>query len=268
MDKIKYKDINFKKMKLASVQGTNSKVYIDGDKCYKMLDGLDSNEKRQLLKKFCDMRDIKIDNIILPKELILKNSSLMGYTMDYFPQSINMYDYFTKNRYVDVNEILQATKKAAIILRTAHQNGIVLQDFSFDNILINNSNNVRICDIDGCCYNGYESPFVSMIIHAYYNIFMKKEFTINEKLDKQALLLSMLLTIYHKMIFRMYDYDILADKIKTLQNIRPIIESLLKNLDTDIPYLDEIICDNDHYMIDRDKQVPAQKRLIKDYKIY
>ena len=41
-----------------------------------------------------------------------------------------------------------------------------------------------------------------------------------------------------------------------------------KDLNTKVPYLDEIICDEDHFVIDRDKQISSQKRLAKDYSIF
>ena len=64
------------------------------------------------------------------------------------------------------------------------------------------------------------------------------------------------------MIFNMEDYDELSDKIKTLKSIRTLVNSSLKDSNTKVPYLDEIICDDDHFIIDREKQ------LAKDYSIF
>ena len=50
------------------------------------------------------------------------------------------------------------------------------------------------------------------------------------------------------------DYDTLSDKIKTLKSIRTLVNSLLKDSNTKVPYLDEIICDDDHFIIDRDNK--------------
>ncbi len=268
MEIINYKDINLSSMKSAIIQGTKSSVYINDNECYKILDGLYNDEKKQLLKKFYDMDGIDIENILFPKKIILDNEMLVGYTMDYFPQSINLNDYFTKNRFIDINDIFVATKKVSKILRKAHENRIILQDFSFDNILIDDNKNIKICDIDGCFYNEIKGPCISMIMHHYCNIFPDDYFILNENFDNQSLLLSMLCIIYHKMILKINDYDTLSDKINTLKSIRTIVSSLLKNSKTKVPYLDEIINDNDHFIIDRNKQVSFKKRLMRDYSIY
>ena len=267
MEVINLKDINLSSMNLSMIQGTKSSVYINGNECYKLLDGLYISEKRQLLKKFYDMDGIKIDDVLFPKELIIDDGILAGYTMEYFSDSMNLYEFFTQERFVDVNDIFEATKKASLIVRKVHENGIILQDFSFDNILINNSFDVKICDIDGCKYKGNESPFISMIMHNYYDVIMGKRYTIDENFDNQSLLLSMLLAIYHKMNSIIDDYDTLSDKIKTLKSIKSLVNSLLKNPNTKVPYLDEIICDDDHFIIDRNKQVSLKNRLSKNYSI-
>ena len=267
MELINLKDINLSSMNLSMIQGTTSSVYIGDGKCYKILDGLYSSEKRQLFKKFIEMDGIIIDDILSPKELIIDDGSLVGYTMEYFSDSMNLYEFFTQERFVDVNDIFEATKKASLIVRKAHESGIILQDFSFDNILINYSFDVKICDIDGCKYKGTESPFISMIMHNYYDVIMGKRYTIDENFDNQSLLFSMLLAIYHKMNSIIDDYDTLSDKIKTLKSIKSLVNSLLKNPNTKVPYLDELICDDDHFIIDRDKQVSLKNRLSKNYSI-
>ena len=48
-----------------------------------------------ILPFFIDMDGIIIDGILLPKELIIDDDKLVGYTMDYFQNSMNLYDFFT-----------------------------------------------------------------------------------------------------------------------------------------------------------------------------
>ena len=45
MKTINFQDINLSSMQLSKIQGTKSSVYIDKDKCYKILDGLYISEK-------------------------------------------------------------------------------------------------------------------------------------------------------------------------------------------------------------------------------
>ena len=270
METIQLNEIDFSKLEKAEKQGSKSTVFVDGDNCYKILDDLTFSEKIDLYYKFQAMEkdNVEVDGIIFPKILIKDSRFLKGYIMNTFPNSINLYDYFTQDRYVDVYNILMATKKASLIVRKAHEKGIILQDFSFDNILINDNFDIKICDIDGCKYKRKMSPFISMIMHNYYNVFMRRPYTVDENFDNQSLLLSMLLAIYHNMIFNMEDYDELSDKIKTLKSIRTLVNSLLNDSNTKVPYLDEIICDDDHFIIDRNRQVSLKKRLAKDYSIF
>ena len=126
MQIINFQDINLSSMHLSKIQGTKSSVYTDNDRCYKILDKLYISEKMRLLEKFIDMDGIIIDGILLPKELIIDDDKLVGYTMDYFKDSMNLYDFFTQERFVDVNDIFLAAKKASSIVRRAHENGIIL----------------------------------------------------------------------------------------------------------------------------------------------
>lgn len=264
---IELKDLDIDKMKLSNKQGTQSKVYIKDDKCYKILCGLYDNEKEQLYKKFLDMKDLFIEDVLLPKDLIFDRNMLVGYTMDNFSNSLNLYDYFGKDRFVDVNDILMATKKTSQILKKVHSEGVILQDFSFDNILIDGNNNIKICDIDGCFYNGYRGPYISQIVKYYHELFPQKAININFNFDNQSLLLSMIFTIYHKIVFNINNYDKLSDQIKTLKKMRAIVKDFFSDPDFKLPYLDELIVDDDHFIIDRNQQVSFVKRLFKNYRI-
>ena len=251
MEKIKLQDIDLVSMKLCGRQGSTSDIYVDEDKCYKIFTDLSCGEKTQLLEKFYEMDGISIDGILFPKELIFKDSKLMGYTMDYFPDSLCLNDYFTRDRFIDVNDIFLEVKKVSKILRQAHEKDVILQDFSFDNVLIDNNKNIK-----------------SMIMHHYYEILMGNRVRIDKNFDRQALLFSMLVAIYHKTVLSMNDYDLLSDKIETLKSIRNLIQSLFISARTEVPYLDDIIVDDDHFIIDRNKQVSLEKRLAKDYSIF
>lgn len=94
MKTINFQDIHLSSMQLSKIQGTKSSVYTDKDKGYKILDGLYISEKMRLLEKLIDMDGIVIDDILSPKELIIDDDRLVGYTMDYFQNSMNLYDFF------------------------------------------------------------------------------------------------------------------------------------------------------------------------------
>ena len=269
MDIIKYKDIKLDKSELNKNQGTKSRVYVKNFKCYKIFTDMFDDEKKIIYKKFKEMEGMKIEGVLLPKELIMKDNLLVGYTMDYFSDSIDLYDYFTKDRYQDINEILKTTKRVSKMFKKIHSLGIKLQDVSYDNILIDKKGKIRICDIDSCSYKNYEGSYISMVSHLFYSTCKKEAPVIDESFDNASLLLSMLLTIYHKMIFEMKnsEYEKMAKKVKTLENLKYLINKLYLEFKPSIPYLDEYICDEDHYIIDRNKQVSLIKRINKDYSL-
>ena len=94
MEKIKFNDINFDSLQKLKQQGTKGIMYKNGVTCYKILDGLYEDEKEEIYKKFIDLDGIKIENVLLPKELIMKDGKLYGYTMDYFNNSVSLSDKF------------------------------------------------------------------------------------------------------------------------------------------------------------------------------
>lgn len=266
MEKISYKDFDFSTMKLLENQGSNSKTYVINGKCYKILNDEFLN-KDKLPDKIYALNEIKIDNLVYPDKLIFDGNKFMGYTMDYVTDSENLFDRFSKDRYVDANDILQATKKVSFILEKLHNSGIILCDLSFSNILIDKNDKITICDIDGFRYKDYGSDYVPEFLKTYYDNLGDK-LVIDKLSDIQCLLLSMLISLYNRLILNIDDYDTLSDKIKTLSDLRFVVDEFFYYTDAQIPYLHEFIYDDDHYIIDRDTQVSEERRLKKDYRIH
>ena len=265
MEKISYKDFNFSTMKLLESQGSNSKIYVSNGKCYKILNQEFLN-RDNLLDKICTLNEVKMEDIVSPDKLIFDGNKFMGYTMDYVSDSENLFDRFSKDRYVDANDILQATKKVSLILEKLHNNGIILCDLSFGNILIDKNDKITICDIDGCRCKNFSSDYVPEFLKAYYDN-LGENIVIDKLSDIQCLLLSMLISLYNRLILNIDDYDTLSDKIKTLSDLRFVVDEFFYYTDAQIPYLHEFIYDDDHFIIDRDTQVSEERRK-KDYRIY
>ena len=72
MEQIKLNDINFHSLQKLKHQGTKATLYRDGNVCFKILDGLYDDEKELLYKKLLDMDGIRINNVLLPQKLIVK----------------------------------------------------------------------------------------------------------------------------------------------------------------------------------------------------
>ena len=265
MEQIKLKDINLNSLKKLEQQGTKSTVYRNGTSCIKMLDGFYEEEKDALFKKFLDMEGLEIDNVLLPKELIVSNGKLEGYTMDYFP-SVSLNDKF-EVRQVDTKVLFDYVYKASKILREIHRNGIICQDLSFENILVDDNGNVKFCDLDGCSYKDNVSPFVSLIMKRYFIDYRKEQILLCTNLDRVGMMLSFFFVVYAKELQKLNrkSYSKLAEKSNTLEEMRKYANLLLdrSNPVPAIPYLDELIWLDDDLVYDRDKQLSLFRRIIR-----
>lgn len=268
MEEIKFKEINLSTLQKLQSQGTQSTIYTDGDICYKFLDGLYPNEKRDLHKKFLDMDGIKINDVLLPQNLIIEDGKLKGYTMKYFANSMPLSDKFLK-RYFNCNEIFVYVEKASRILKNIHNNGIVCQDLSFENILVDDKGNIVFCDIDGCTYKGHNSPFFSVLFKEFLVDFRNSKISTKEDVDKVSMILSFYLTMYGEVLQKITkkQYHTLSDNIQTLENLRDIANILVDKSRPikDIPYMDEVIDLNDDYEIDRKKVLTMKQRIFRKF---
>lgn len=266
MEKIQIKDIDFSKLKKLQQQGTKASLYRDGHICYKILDGLYESEKEELYKKLLDMEGIKIENVLLPKQLIIEDNKLQGYTMDYFANSMPLSDKFMV-RYVDCKKLFDYVLKTSKILRNIHSYGIICQDLSFENILVTDDGNVAFCDMDGCSYENHVAPFISILMKNFFVDYRNERITLSTNLDRISLMISFYHLIYAKELQNLTkrEYHKLSNKIITLENMRKYANELVDKTNPigNIPYLDEMIDINDNYIYDRAKQLSLVKRILK-----
>lgn len=268
MNKIKVQDINFSSMNIMSYQGSKSIMYEDENICYKVLkaDCFFSDELDILEKKLMDMDGINIDGVYLPIDLIVNNDKLVGFTLNKFKQSIPIYDKFV-GKYIDFKELFDYIMKACQILREIHDYKIICQDLSFDNILVDNSGNVAFCDLDGCFYNGYESPFISMPMKKLIYGYRGEELVICENFDRISMLVSLYYLIFNRYLYNIpkRNLDILSRDVETIDRTMVYVKDLLKksNVLPEVPYLDELIVPEDDYVMDREKQFNLLRRILK-----
>lgn len=254
MEMINAKDLDLSSMNLISCQGNNSKIYFDGNTCFKIFNSVFLDNKNDVLTKLIAIKEMNIDDLVLPDKCIVDNGTFVGYTMNYYGDSKNMYDFFSNDRFVDINDILKVAKNASEILEKLHNNGIILGDISLDNILVFGDKRIKLCDLDCCRYKQYKSRYISWFSSLYYDS-MKSNPIIDENFDRQAMLLGLLYIIYFRFCESMEVYDTLSDKVKTLSDMRFVVEELLMDTRAQIPYLHEfIVYDDEHYLIDRNTQ--------------
>lgn len=266
MNKIKIQDIDFSSLERMHHQGSKSIMYEDIDICYKILDGLTTYEKEVLYRKLMDMDGMKIDGVCLPTDLIVQNDELVGFTMSKFKNSMTIYDKFL-GQHVAFKELFDYIAKACKILIEIHKNGIICQDLSFDNILVDNNGNVAFCDLDGCYYNGYESPFISMPMKKLICEYRKEAFVVCKNFDRISILVSLYYLIYNRYlhIIPRRNLNFLAKNVETIYNTMIFIDTLLdkSKIIPEVPYLDELIIPSDDYVMDREKEFNLLRRILK-----
>lgn len=266
MEMIKYIDIDFNSLEKLKSQGTKATLYKNDNECIKILDGLYDAEKKALYGKFLDMDGIKIENVLLPKKLIIKNDKLQGFTMDYFPNSTSLFDKYLI-RYVNTNKLLNDVFKASKILRTIHDNNIICQDLSFDNILVDEDDKIVYCDIDGCSYINHISPFISVLLKNFLVDFRNEKIPVSFNLDRISMMISFYYLMYFKEVQNLTkrQYHKLSNKITTLENAEKYATRLIDrtNFIGDIPYLDELINLEDDFVFDREKQKSLKERFLR-----
>lgn len=268
MNRIKIQDIDFSSLNIMEHQGSKSIIYEDDDMCYKMLnlDCFYSYELDILERKLLDMDGIAIDGAYLPIDLIIEDGNLIGFALKKFKNSISLYDKFS-GQLIDFKELFDYTIKACHILRELHNHKIICQDLSFDNILVDNNGNVAFCDLDGCSYNGFESPFIAMPMKKLIEGYRKEEFVVSENFDRISMLVSLYYLIYNKYLYSIpkTDFDILSSEVLTIKKAMFYINDLLdkSKVIPEVPYLDDLIVPEDDYILNREKQFNILRRILK-----
>lgn len=254
MKTININSINFELLTKLNQQGGFSKIYRDENTCYKIFNRLFFQERQEIYEKFSLMKDIEIDHVILPQEFIIENTNIKGYTMKYIPNTTSMATKYTHNtKNLNTNEFFNSIIKSSKILREIHQQDIIYQDLSFENILIDSNNECYFIDLDGCSYKGIEGRFISYLANHFFTRYRKENVKINKNLDRISMLLSFFNTIFQSPIENIskQEYEELKKYINTLNNLSNYVDMLLdkSNPIEYIPYLDEVIDVSDDYIL-------------------
>lgn len=257
MQEIRLKDINFESLKrISSNWSTYATVYTDGDVCYKIFNDPHSFDNVSLYNNFKDMDGMQIDGVILPEDLIVDDGVLLGYLMPLFKDSMTLSRRF-EGRYVDKALVVSAFRKASFIIREMHKKGVILQDVSLENILINDQGDVCVCDPDSFAYNGYFPQTYSKIFCRFLIDYRKTKLHMLEDIDRLSLFLAFYYLMFEKEIQKVSrgKYNKLSSEMKTVENMREIRDLLVdKSKDLyDLPYFDEFASNLDVGTLDKNK---------------
>lgn len=150
-----------------------SNIYYDYDETvYKILlkDVILSDEN---IKELSSLSTIKINGLITPTNIINLGGLNVGFTMEFF--NGKTFDNAPKE-YLNKLSILKNAKE---ILKNIHKNGIIVGDLHGGNILFNNKNEVKFCDIDGMITTRFQNKRMNNLEKDYFEVFK----IIDEKCD-------------------------------------------------------------------------------------
>ena len=221
---------------------------------------LTDEEKKDMLKKFELIGDIDLDGVLTPIDLIVDGKKLERYSMNFFPYSLNVAEYFRKRKEVKISDLNSIFIRSAKILKGVHDKRLIYQDVSNDNILVSNrTGEVAFCDFESCAYksiNGkkiIEGPFYSRDLSDYIEDYKDDYLSPSTNNDRLSLLLAYLRLIFGENIPNIseYKYDELSERVHSLRELKNIIEAL-KERDAvipEVPYLDDVLEKDESYII-------------------
>jgi hypothetical protein len=186
-----------------------------------------------------------ISNTVIPYALITDNFFLSGCAMKYISDSVSL-----KNC-TDSEFFYKLLYRASLTLKKIHDDprNIVIGDLHFDNILIDKKLDHYFIDMDSCMV--YDIPADRLPNALKYYVINRGNFRfdVGKETDKLCMFLAMIGALFGTSIdfLDMTEYDIKAEQISTLRNMREFVLKIKNNKSgiPDIPYLSDLISVND-----------------------
>lgn len=247
MDRIDIKTINFSLLKpMENVISSESNLFHDKKTVYKIYKGLKDSELNKKRTKMRMLEGYDLKHVIIPKVEIVNGQTLAGCSEDYVSYSTPLYDFRLKNK--NINLFFKIVNEATGTLREIHDSEIVVADLNFDNIIFDSKFNHYYVDFENCALNNLTFERIPLITQNYFR-FRESKYGIDYNYDRLSMLLCTFFTLTGKPLEEttQYEYDSLAERIKTLQNMKYLYKELKKRYTRipEIPYIDELIVSED-----------------------
>lgn len=246
------KDIPVERIQLDAKEhfysGESCEMYRDRSHVYKIFDDSIHPFTKDKIARIGALQKYKKDldrHCVIPQRFILDKEGIrFGYITKNHRNTSTLFD--TANVSADFDTFRHIMIQLSQILRSLHQNEIILGDFHFDNVLISNKNKVFLVDFDNIKIDDIESFTISRVLGIFLGFYDMSYYDI--KISKDTDNLSCLLSIL--VLFLGDDYlafdktkvDYLVKRIPILQEILKILNCVVRTKTiTNIPYVDEIM---------------------------
>lgn len=232
MDSIEKDLLNIKSKIKLNVKSSESRVYRDDERLYKLYRGVSFeslNNKKEKINMLYNGGYI-LPSVVIPDLLILDKNMFVGIGEKYIRDSIQLYDYF--DSYDDISNLLNILKRISLDLKKIHENpnDIIISDFHFDNVLLDKNYNHYIIDIDSCEINGIKGDRIPGLYENYLYSIRYYDSNIDKNTDKISFMLSTLFLFFNKNLeeISQYEYDELSEKLETFNNFKRDFKKLKK----------------------------------------
>ncbi len=148
MDSLKFTKDEIDRLELLSFipNHVESDIYLYKEFIIKKYIWDDSIKFERLIRenKIERLADINVQGLILPKYKLEVDGIFEGCVSTYIKEGIN----FSNMKNVRLKKKIELYKRASMIMKEAHDNGIILCDVNPNNILYDDKLNVYYCDVD------------------------------------------------------------------------------------------------------------------------
>jgi len=250
MEVLQKKDINFNSLFVyESPANSESVLFYDDDYMYKMFKDTNTTyliRKKLKLEMLADGGSL--DSAILADSAIMDVRKLSGYRMHNVSDGTPIFDFCSKNR--NINAYLRLMYNVSKSLRNIHNDprNVVIGDLSVSNIIFDENMKHYFVDFDSVMIGKLSADRIPFALERYARKCGINKYSINRDTDRLCLFLTFFFVVFRKSIeeVSMNEYDIMAEKIETLKEMRPIVVELKKynSLMPNLPYLDEMISSN------------------------
>ena len=228
--------------------GESCELYRDIKYVYKIYDDALHPWTVDKIKKVGLVKDLKIElgpHFVLPQKFIInKDNVYTGYLTKNMTRCHNLSSYQVNNSN-DIKRLCLILKELDILIRKAHQLGIVFGDLHFDNVLVNHKNKPFLIDFDSIKIAFMNSYTISRLLSSFLknNNLNINGICIGINTDNLSILLSILYMFVGDDLFNLdkVSDDKLVMSIPFLQEIVDILKEVNKRKEIpSIPYVSEL----------------------------
>lgn len=229
-----------------------SDIYVKDGKAYKIFKTykffkdkwriLDKKHKALLLE------DSISKQIVKPDGIIMKKGEICGLRTDYIDNLGTLYDI--SKVYNDVSKFLRIMYSSSQGLKDIHADplDICVNDLTFYNIIFDEFFNTYYVDADSYEVGRFSASSIADNVYKYCKKRGINPYYACPTLDRFQFAYNFIETLMGKSIrdISLYQFDELAERIKTLKNMREYFKKIKKSKKVpDVPYLCDLISDAD-----------------------